>query len=69
MPINGVLKVADTITVSAHKVGGLKGLAVLVWRRPEQLRAQMLGGTALEFLNVEAERFVAPADRTEEREA
>lgn len=45
VPITDVLESADTIAVSPHKAGGLRGLAVLVARRPQQLRALMRGGS------------------------
>lgn len=44
IPIDEALEVADSLTLSPHKVGGLRGLAVLVARNPDRLRALIRGG-------------------------
>jgi len=45
VPLTEVLASADTIAVSPHKVGGLRGLAVLIARRPQLLRPLLRGGS------------------------
>jgi len=38
------IAVADSVTLSPHKVGGLRGMAVLLVRDPNRLRSLILGG-------------------------
>jgi cysteine desulfurase len=45
MDLAAAVQCADTLTVSAHKVGGLRGASVLVVREPSSLRPLVVGGS------------------------
>ena len=44
VPLDDVLPLADSMTLSPHKVGGLRGLGVLLVREPSRLRRLLRGG-------------------------
>jgi len=45
LPVRDVVDIADSLTLSGHKIGGIRGLAVCVCKRPAALRPLVVGGT------------------------
>lgn len=44
VPLDEVVRLADSVSLSPHKAGGLRGCGVLVTREPSRLRPLLLGG-------------------------